>query len=48
MRAAIARALLGILLVTGLGAALSACSHTWQGMKEDVHSDTHSGSSPSQ
>jgi hypothetical protein len=40
MRMAIARTLLGILLVTSVGASLGACSHTWQGAKDDFHSDT--------
>ena len=40
MRMAIARALLGILLITTVGASLGACSHTWQGAKDDFHSDT--------
>jgi hypothetical protein len=40
MRMAIARTLLAILLITTVGASLSACSHTWQGMKDDWHGNT--------
>ena len=40
MRMIVARALLGVLLITTVGASLGACSHTWQGAKEDFHSDT--------
>jgi predicted small secreted protein len=40
MRVAIARALVSILLLSSVGAALSACRHTAEGAKEDVHSDT--------
>jgi hypothetical protein len=36
----IARVLLGILLITTVGASLGACGHTWEGAKEDFHSDT--------
>jgi hypothetical protein len=40
MRMAFVRALLGVLLIATAGASLGACSHTWQGAKEDFHSDT--------
>ena len=40
MRMAIARILLGILLITAAGASLGACSNTWQGVKDDWHNDT--------
>jgi hypothetical protein len=40
MRIAIARALLGLFVITTLGASLGACSHTWQGLKEDWHNNT--------
>jgi hypothetical protein len=40
MRAILARALLGLLLVTSLGTALSACRHTVAGAKEDIRRDT--------
>jgi hypothetical protein len=40
MRMTIARIVLGILLVTTAGASLGACSHTWQGIKDDWHNDT--------
>jgi predicted small secreted protein len=38
MRVAIARVLLSVLLLAG--AALSACHHTAEGAKEDIHQDT--------
>jgi hypothetical protein len=40
MRMAIARILLGTLLIATAGASLSACSHTWQGIKDDWHNNT--------
>lgn len=40
MRAAIARALISLLLVAGIGAALSACRHTAEGAKQDIQKDT--------
>jgi predicted small secreted protein len=40
MCAVIARALLGLLLLTSVGAALSACRHTVAGAKEDIKRDT--------
>jgi hypothetical protein len=40
MRIAIARALLGLFVITTLGASLGACSHTWQSLKEDWHNNT--------
>lgn len=40
MRTVIARALLGTLLIATAGASLVACSHTWEGVKQDFHSDT--------
>jgi predicted small secreted protein len=40
MRVAIARALLAVLLLTSVGTALSACRHTFEGAKEDIHRDT--------
>jgi hypothetical protein len=40
MRIAIARALLGLFVITTLGASLGACSHTWQGLKDDWHNTT--------
>lgn len=40
MRMAIVRTVLGILLIATVGASLSACSNTWQGMKTDWHSTT--------
>ena len=40
MRMAIARILLGILLIATAGASLSGCSHTWQGIKDDWHNNT--------
>ena len=39
MRAAITRALLCLMLVTAVGAALSACRHTVAGAGQDIHSD---------
>jgi predicted small secreted protein len=40
MRVVIARVLLGALLVTSVGAALTACRHTVAGAKEDIKRDT--------
>lgn len=40
MRVAIARALISVLLLTSVGAALSACRHTVAGAKQDIHGDT--------
>jgi predicted small secreted protein len=40
MRVAIARALVSVLLLGSVGAALSACHHTAEGVKEDVHHDS--------
>jgi predicted small secreted protein len=40
MRMMIARALLGLMLVTSVGVALSACRHTASGAKEDISHDT--------
>lgn len=40
MRTTIARALLSLLLITSVGAALSACRHTVSGAKQDMRNDT--------
>ena len=40
MRNTIARALLSLLLITSVGAALSACRHTASGAKQDIRNDT--------
>jgi hypothetical protein len=40
MRVAIARAVVSVLLLASAGAALSACHHTAEGAKEDIHQDT--------
>jgi predicted small secreted protein len=40
MRAVIARALISLLLLTSVGAALTACRHTVSGAKEDIKRDT--------
>lgn len=40
MRMNIIRAILGVLLISTVGASLGACSHTWEGAKDDFHSDT--------
>jgi hypothetical protein len=40
MRTTIARALLSLMLITSVGVALSACRHTAEGAKQDIHRDT--------
>jgi hypothetical protein len=40
MRGVVARTMLAVLLITSVGAALSACRHTAAGAKEDIHRDT--------
>jgi hypothetical protein len=40
MRAAIARAMISLLILSSIGAALSACRHTAEGVKQDFHRDT--------
>jgi hypothetical protein len=40
MRISIARALLGLFVITTLGASLGGCGHTWQGLKDDWHNNT--------
>lgn len=39
MRRTLARALLGLLIVTSAGVALSACRHTVAGAKQDIQRD---------
>lgn len=39
MRNAFLRALLGLLIVTSAGIALSACRHTVSGAKQDIQRD---------
>ncbi len=40
MRSTIARALLSLLIITGVGVTTSACHHTVSGAKQDVKGDT--------
>jgi len=40
MRAIITRVLLGVLILTSAGVALSACRHTVSGAKQDIQGDT--------
>jgi predicted small secreted protein len=40
MRTTIARALLSLMLIASVGVAWSACRHTAEGAKKDIHRDT--------